>query len=105
MNFPLRGGLFCLVLLAWRVASNKVDDWMIGCLMGLAGLTVLPLAVKERFFGGVLCCLSCGAFGIEEIVKLLKISLFLLILFGLMFNIQPFGGAQIIPNSLVVTSI
>lgn len=41
-------------------------------------------------------------FGKEGIIEFFKISMLLLILFGHWFNIQPFGGAQISPNSFVL---
>lgn len=49
----------------------------------------------------VLCGLFCGVSGNKGIVEVLKINILLLILFGLLFNIQP-GGAQITPNSFVI---
>lgn len=75
---------------------QNIDDWMED------DLDDGSFRTKERLFGDVLLVCLCGVLGKKGILGCLKKSLFLLILFGLLFSIQLLG-CTIRPNSFVTT--
>ena len=94
-----KSGLCCSEFSMWTTVfrTRLIAGWLKD--------SILKLSVRKGVsFGDAPRTRFCGVFWMREIVEFFKISLILLIHFGLQFSTQLLDGVLITPNTSVITA-